>query len=86
MADYLLTYARKYAKNYEGLPRACWNGIILIGVNAFTIGICFFLSLYFVNTKHYSPSIAGLLLSCYGMGTVSGGIIAGKLSDKFSLK
>ncbi|WP_367606745.1 MFS transporter [Legionella sp. W05-934-2] len=84
MTDFLLSYAKKYTKNYEGLPSACWQGIILIGINAFTIGICFFLSLYFVNAKQFTPSTSGLLLSCYGIGTVAGGIIAGKFSDTIS--
>ncbi|WP_298623789.1 MFS transporter [uncultured Legionella sp.] len=83
MTDYLITFARKYAANYNGLPRLCWQGIILIGLNTLTIGICFFLSLYFVTIRHFTPSIAGLLLSCYGLGTVLGGLITGKLSDRF---
>jgi len=84
MTDYLIGLARKYAENYKGLPMLCWQGNILICINTLTIGICFFLSLYFVTIRHFTPSIAGLLLSCYGLGTVSGGLITGKLSDRFS--
>lgn len=84
MTDYLIGFARKYAANYKGLPMLCWQGNILICINTLTIGICFFLSLYFVTIRHFTPSIAGLLLSCYGLGTVSGGLITGKLSDRFS--
>ncbi|MCW8470497.1 MFS transporter [Fluoribacter gormanii] len=84
MTDYLTTFARKYAANYKGLPKLCWQGIMLICINTLTIGICFFLSLYFVTIRHFTPSIAGLLLSCYGLGTVLGGLITGKLSDMFS--
>jgi len=62
MTDFLLTYSKKYTKNYEGLPSAYWQGIILIGINAFTFGIYFFLSLYFVNAKQFTPSTSGLLL------------------------
>jgi predicted MFS family arabinose efflux permease len=81
MTDYLITFARKYAANYQGLPTLCWQGIILMCINALTIGICFFLSIYFVTIRHFTPSMAGLLLSFYGAGTVLGGLIAGKLSD-----
>ncbi|MFT4058515.1 MAG: MFS transporter [Legionella sp.] len=84
MTDYLITFARKYAANYKGLPRFCWQGIMLICINTFTIGICFFLSLYFVTVRHFTPSMTGLLLSSYGLGTISGGLIIGKLSDRFS--
>ncbi len=86
MTNYLIAFAKKYVANYKGLPLFCWQGIILMGINTLTIGICFFLSLYFVNMRHFTPAIAGLLLSCYGLGTVSGGLIAGRLSDKFSPK
>lgn len=81
MTSFILTYAKKYTRNYLGLPKSCWQGITLNGINAFTIGICFFLTLFFVNTKGYTPSTAGLLLSWYGLGTVAGGIISGKFSD-----
>ncbi|PWY54652.1 MFS transporter [Legionella qingyii] len=84
MTDYLTTLARKYAANYKGLSKHCWQGIMLICINTLTIGICFFLSLYFVTIRQFTPSMAGLLLSCYGMGTVLGGLITGKLSDTFS--
>lgn len=83
MTDYLIRFARQYAANYKGLPKLCWQGILLIGINTLTIGICFFLSLYFVTIQHFTPSVAGLLLSCYGLGTVLGGFITGKLSDRF---
>lgn len=81
MMSFILTYSKKYNRNYLGLPKTCWQGITLIGINAFTIGICFFLTLFFVNTKGYTPSTAGLLLSWYGLGTVTGGIVSGKFSD-----
>ncbi|WP_454782822.1 MFS transporter [Legionella sp. WA2022007384] len=65
-----------------GLPKFCWQKISLICINASTIGICFFLSLYFVNDQKLNISNVGLLLSCYGLGTMIGGIVGGKLSDK----
>jgi predicted MFS family arabinose efflux permease len=84
MTDYLIAFARKYTANYKGLSKFCWQGIMLICINSFTIGICFFLSLYFFNIQHLSTSMTGLLLSCYGLGTVFGGLVSGKLSDTWS--
>lgn len=86
MTNYLLPFAKKYSANYEGLSKTCWQGIVLMGINTFTIGICFFLSLYFVNTQHFTIAMSGLLLSSYGLGTVTGGLITGKCTDKFSPK
>lgn len=83
MTDYLITFARQYAASYRGLPKQCWQGITLIGISTLTMGICFFLSLYFVNIRHFTPFMSGLFLSSYGLGTVLGGFIAGKLSDNF---
>lgn len=83
MTNYLIIFARKYSENFRGVPRLCWQSIFLIFINMLTIGICFFLSIYFVSIRHFTPSRTGLLLSFYGSGTVLGGFIAGKLSDIF---
>lgn len=77
---------KSYTENYIGLPMECWEGISLVFINAISIGICFFLSLYFVNTLQISIATAGLIISCYGFGTVTGGIVGGKLSDRISPK
>ncbi|AWN73113.1 MFS transporter [Legionella anisa] len=84
MYNYFITFIKEYSENYSGLPKFCWQGISLICINASTIGICFFLSLYFVNDKQLNISTAGLLLSCYGLGTIIGGLVGGKLSDKIT--
>lgn len=86
MTNYAQTFATKYFSTYKGLPVECWNAICFTCINTFTIGICFFLSLYFVNTQHFSVQIAGLLLSFYGFGTLAGGVIFGKLSDLYPCK
>lgn len=83
MTNYLTIFANKYVVHYKGLPRACWQGIALACLNTLTIGFCFFLSLYFVTILHFTPSMAGFLLSFYALGTVLGGVIAGKLTDAF---
>ncbi len=75
---------KNYMNNYSGLPTACWQGIFLTFVNAISIGICFFLSLYYVNDLHFSVAMSSLLISCYGSGTIIGGILGGKLSDRLS--
>lgn len=53
MTDYLIDFAKKYAANYRGLPILCWQGIILMGINTLTIGICF--------SYHYILLIVGTL-------------------------
>jgi predicted MFS family arabinose efflux permease len=77
---------KKYFQNYNGLPKICWTGIFLIFIDAVAGGVCFFLSLYFVNDLHLNVAVSSLLISLYGLGTVAGGMIGGKLSDTMSTK
>src|SRR3990167_4813294 len=84
MIAYLSIAVKNYAAHYAGLPKACWEGIILTLINAISVGIYFFLSLYFVDILHMDIATAGILISCYGFGTITGGIIGGKLSDLIS--
>lgn len=86
MTEYFSYAMRGYIENYLGLPKACWQAIILTFIESLAIGISFFLSLYFVDILHFDIAVAGLLISCYGMGTVFGGILGGKLSDRTSPK
>lgn len=72
-----------YCTCYRGVPNACWVDIFFILLNAISVGVCFFLSLYFVETLHFNMIMVGLLMSSYGMGTVVGGIFSGKLCDTY---
>ncbi len=80
------TLFKKYLANYSELSKQCWQSICLTFIESLATGICFFLSLYFVNILHISIANTGLLLSLYGVGTIFGGILAGKLSDHLSTK
>lgn len=42
-----------------------------------------FMTLYLTQAKHYSIGKAGLVMSIFGMGAVCGGVLGGKLTDKF---
>lgn len=77
---------KRYLSNYTGLPTACWQGIMLGFLNAISIGVCFFMSLYFIDTLHISVATTGFLISAYGVGMTFGGILGGKLSDLLSPK
>lgn len=73
----------KYVSNYKGLSKDCWGDIYLSLINSISIGVCFFLSLYFVEVLNFSMFQVGFLMSAYGIGTMLGGIIGGRLCDKF---
>jgi len=84
LTAYLLMITKRYFAHYKGLPSACWQRIGLEFVNDMAGGVCFFLSLYFVDVLHINIAVAGLIISSYGLGTAIGGITGGKLSDKIS--
>lgn len=77
---------KKYFQNFYGLSKIAWLGIILIFLDAIAGGMCFFFALYFVNYLHFSVPISGLLLSIYGLGTVTGGMLGGRLTNIISPK
>lgn len=73
-----------YLSNYAGLPRICWHGITVNGLVSTVGGIGFYISIYLINSLKMSVTSAGILVSCYGIGTIGGGFVGGKLSDRFS--
>lgn len=83
MVNYLSLAVNGYIRSYSGLSKLCWMGIAFTLINAISQGVSFFLSLYFVNTLHFNVAYAGFILSSYGLGTVMGGSLGGRLSDKF---
>lgn len=64
------------------IPAACWMHLVLTLLNSISVGVCFFLALYF-NLLSFDIVKIGLLMSSYGLGTVVGGILFGKLCDKY---
>jgi len=75
------TLCKYYLNSFKGIPQRCWQGISLNLIASVFSGICFFLSIYFVQDLHLTIAQAGIILSCYGVGRVVGGYGGGKLSD-----
>lgn len=79
-----LSILDRYLSHYRGLSFLAWRGIGISFIESCLIGSLYFLSIYFVAQLHLSIAIAGTLLSSFGLGTIIGSIVAGKLSDQFS--
>lgn len=75
-----------FVSSYKGLPSAAWKGILVSFLEATLFGVCGFLSLYMVDELHLNVASAGFMMSFYGVGTIIGGLIGGKLSDLISAK
>ncbi len=84
MAKLLTSVLNHYCASYHGIPKLCWINIIFNLLNAISVGVCFFLSLYFNDQLHFNMVMVGFLMSSYGVGTMLGGIISGKLCDIYS--
>ena len=85
MKQFFASLARGYLANYTGLPAAGWK-IIAISLFEATFGtLCFFLPIYFVGELHFTITTSGELLTAYGVGTIMGGILGGKLTDSFQM-
>jgi len=84
MQTYLLSLSKSYIASYTGLSKLCWRGFILSLIESTFMGVYYFLSIYFIETLHFSITISGMIISCYGIGAIIGGILGGKLSDKIS--
>ena len=72
-----------YFAHYAGLTRETWALISIAFVVYLAIGVHYYLSIYFSNVLHFKLTTIGIIISCYGFGTVLGGILGGKLTDKF---
>ncbi len=75
---------KQYFNHYCGLNKAIWKMMLLNFINSIILSICYFLPIYFVNKLHLSITTSGFIISFYGIGTIFGGMISGKLSDKIS--
>lgn len=86
MMNYLSSAIKLYFRSYIGIEKDCWQRIFLTFLNDTTAGFCFFLSLYCLEVLHIRIIESSIVLSSYGLGTVIGGVIAGKLSDHINPK
>ncbi len=72
-----------YFKSFQGLPGILWHRVIIYMINTISGGLSFYLAFYFVQDLHIAWVMAGFLVSCYGIGTVLGGLLGGWLADRF---
>lgn len=71
-----------YRTAFRGLSREVWILSLVSLVNRCGTMVVVFLVPYLTAERGYSPSDAGLLLSLYGLGTIGGIALGGRLSDR----
>ena len=60
-----------YRRAYAGLPRQAWTLFGVLLINASGMMVIFFLSLYLTRELNFNISVAGRVLSAYGVGSWS---------------
>jgi predicted MFS family arabinose efflux permease len=75
-------FARTYREAYGGLPRAAWLLALLEVVNRSGTMVIFFLTTYATRKLGFSVVQAGYLISAYGVGSMLGTYLGGRLCDR----
>jgi predicted MFS family arabinose efflux permease len=71
-----------YKNAYSGLSPSTWLLCIVMLVNRSGTMVFPFMTLYMTQSKGFSIGDAGIVISIWGIGSIIGAFIGGKLSDK----
>ena len=77
------TLYSNYIDNFRGLSKEIWLLSLVTFINRAGAMVIPFLSLYFVNVKDLSLPQIGWIMTSYGLGSLLGTWIGGKLLDRF---
>lgn len=73
----------RYRTAYSGLPREVWWLALVLFVNRSGAMVLTFLTLYLTRELEMSESLAGRMVSAYGLGAVCGAYLGGRLAQRF---
>ncbi|QHT70219.1 MFS transporter [Rhodocytophaga rosea] len=73
-----------YRNAYGGLSTPAWMLALVMFINRSGSMVVPFLSVYLTDSLHFTVEQAGLILTSFGMGAMSGSILGGWLSDRLS--
>ncbi len=78
----LKTAFNRYINNFKGFSREIWILTIITFINRAGTMVLPFLSKYLKEDLHFSYSQVGWIMVCFGVGSMLGSWLGGKLSDK----
>lgn len=78
----LQKFYRHWRDSYLGIPRVIWYISIVSLVNRCGAFVLSFLSLYMTQQLGYPLQQAGYVMTCFGVGALSGAFAGGKLTDR----
>ena len=70
-----------YLANFRGLSREIWLLSLVTFINRAGAMVIPFLSLYLINVEKFTLPQVGWIMSCFGLGSLFGTFIGGKLTD-----
>ncbi|MGE5943574.1 MAG: MDR family MFS transporter [Flavobacteriales bacterium] len=76
------TLFNNYLNTFKGLSREVWWLALITLINRAGTMVIPFLSLYLKEDLHFSVSDVGWIMSAFGLGSVGGSWLGGKLTDK----
>ncbi|WP_203256766.1 MDR family MFS transporter [Hyunsoonleella ulvae] len=76
------TLFNNYLNTFKGLSTEVWWLALITLINRAGTMVIPFLSLYLTEDLHISESNVGTIMACFGLGSVVGSWLGGKLTDK----
>lgn len=73
---------RNYIDTFNGLSREVWWLSLIMFVNRFGAMVIPFLSIYLNESLGFTVSNVGWVMTAYGLGSITGSYLGGKLSDR----
>jgi predicted MFS family arabinose efflux permease len=71
-----------YKNAYSGLTRRIWLLGLVMLINRSGTMVLPFMTLYCVQERHFTATMAGVVVTMYGIGSMAGAFIGGWLSDR----
>jgi len=79
-------FQRLYIDSFRGLSKEVWILSITLLINRAGSMVLPFVSLFLTQDQGWSKWDSGLAVTCYGLGSLAGAYVGGKLSDRFRNK
>ncbi|RAJ06904.1 putative MFS family arabinose efflux permease [Chitinophaga skermanii] len=71
-----------YKSAYGGLPPAIWWNSFVMLINRCGTMVIPFMTLYITKHLHYTLGDASLVMACFGVGSIMGAALGGRLTDR----
>lgn len=71
-----------YKAAYSGLSRPTWYLTIVMLINRCGTMVLPFMSIYCTQHLHYNLQQTGLIMACFGVGSIIGALVGGRITDK----